>query len=137
MYFAVNIIANTLKNEFIFQHMLITNYKIVCSCHFACFTVQCIFVIVLNNNAVTIFFAVSQKNVQVLAGIWKHLFYTNFCWQLMVEQCDTQIKSIEIQLVRVETCGCAEGYAKDGQYIHQKYFRTIQFQTPTPPPNKN
>lgn len=55
----------------------------------------------------------------------------------MVEQCDTQIKSIEIQLVRVETCGCAEGYAKDGQYIHQKYFRTIQFQTPTPPPNKN
>lgn len=33
----------------------------------------------------------------------------------MVEQCDTQIKSIEIQLVRVETCGCAEGYAKDGQ----------------------
>lgn len=35
----------------------------------------------------------------------------------MVEQCDTQIKSIEIQLVRVETCGCAEGYAKDGQYL--------------------
>ena len=24
------------------------------------------------------------------------------------------MKSIEIQLVRVETCGCAEGYAKDG-----------------------
>ncbi|XP_025100328.1 Down syndrome critical region protein 3 homolog isoform X4 [Pomacea canaliculata] len=33
--------------------------------------------------------------------------------ELTVEQCDAPIKSIEIQLVRVETCGCAEGYAKD------------------------
>ena len=32
----------------------------------------------------------------------------------MVEYCDAPIKSIEIQLVRVETCGCAEGFAKDG-----------------------
>lgn len=36
-------------------------------------------------------------------------------FQLMVESCEAQIKSIEIQLVRVETCGCAEGYAKDGR----------------------
>jgi hypothetical protein len=36
--------------------------------------------------------------------------------QLMVESCHAQIKSIEIQLVRVETCGCAEGYAKDGRF---------------------
>ena len=32
-----------------------------------------------------------------------------------MESCDSPIKSIEIQLVRVETCGCAEGYAKDGK----------------------
>ncbi|XP_061184649.1 vacuolar protein sorting-associated protein 26C-like [Saccostrea echinata] len=37
--------------------------------------------------------------------------------ELTVEHCDTQIKSIEIQLVRVETCGCAEGYAKDATEI--------------------
>ncbi|CAE1325312.1 Down syndrome critical region protein 3 homolog,Down syndrome critical region protein 3 [Acanthosepion pharaonis] len=33
--------------------------------------------------------------------------------ELVVEYCETPIKSIEIQLVRVETCGCAEGYAKE------------------------
>ncbi|XP_071095137.1 vacuolar protein sorting-associated protein 26C-like [Haliotis cracherodii] len=37
--------------------------------------------------------------------------------ELQVDQCDAQIKSIEIQLVRVETCGCAEGYAKDATEI--------------------
>ncbi|XP_025100326.1 Down syndrome critical region protein 3 homolog isoform X2 [Pomacea canaliculata] len=37
--------------------------------------------------------------------------------ELTVEQCDAPIKSIEIQLVRVETCGCAEGYAKDATEI--------------------
>ena len=37
--------------------------------------------------------------------------------ELMVESCHAQIKSIEIQLVRVETCGCAEGYAKDATEI--------------------
>ena len=31
----------------------------------------------------------------------------------MVERCSTAIRSIELQLVRVETCGCAEGYARD------------------------
>ncbi|KAL5019852.1 hypothetical protein ScPMuIL_002744 [Solemya velum] len=36
---------------------------------------------------------------------------------LTVEQCEAPIKSIEIQLVRVETCGCAEGYAKDATEI--------------------
>jgi len=35
-------------------------------------------------------------------------------FQIQIEQCETGIKSIEIQLVRVETCGCAEGFAKDG-----------------------
>lgn len=37
--------------------------------------------------------------------------------ELIVESCETAIKSIEIQLVRVETCGCAEGYAKDATEI--------------------
>ncbi|XP_041373081.1 vacuolar protein sorting-associated protein 26C-like isoform X2 [Gigantopelta aegis] len=37
--------------------------------------------------------------------------------ELMVEYCDAPIKSIEIQLVRVETCGCAEGFAKDATEI--------------------
>lgn len=32
---------------------------------------------------------------------------------LVVNECSADIKSIEIQLVRVETCGCAEGYSKD------------------------
>ena len=49
--------------------------------------------------------------------------------QLMVEHSDTPIKSIELQLVRVETCGCAEGYAKDGEFerisFYSKYFRSI------------
>ena len=30
-----------------------------------------------------------------------------------MEQCAATIRSIELQLVRVETCGCAEGYARD------------------------
>ena len=41
--------------------------------------------------------------------------------QLIVENSEAAIKSIELQLVRVETCGCAEGYAKDGKfcmYVH-------------------
>ncbi|KAJ8891864.1 hypothetical protein PR048_004419, partial [Dryococelus australis] len=39
-----------------------------------------------------------------------------FTGDLVVEHCELPIKSVEIQLVRVETCGCAEGYAKDGQH---------------------
>ncbi|XP_070548662.1 vacuolar protein sorting-associated protein 26C-like isoform X2 [Ptychodera flava] len=37
--------------------------------------------------------------------------------EIIVEQCAAPIKSIELQLVRVETCGCAEGYAKDATEI--------------------
>jgi len=36
-----------------------------------------------------------------------------FTGELVVEKSTSAIKSIELQLVRVETCGCAEGYAKD------------------------
>lgn len=43
-----------------------------------------------------------------------------FHFQLVVDHCEIGIKSIELQLVRVETCGCAEGYARDGKY--NKYF---------------
>ncbi|XP_022904115.1 vacuolar protein sorting-associated protein 26C isoform X2 [Onthophagus taurus] len=32
---------------------------------------------------------------------------------LIVEHCAVPIKSIELQLVRVETCGCAEGFSRD------------------------
>ncbi|XP_067849410.1 vacuolar protein sorting-associated protein 26C [Heptranchias perlo] len=37
--------------------------------------------------------------------------------ELVVENSDMPIKSIELQLVRVETCGCAEGYARDATEI--------------------
>lgn len=36
---------------------------------------------------------------------------------IVVENCATPIRSLEIQLVRVETCGCAEGYARDASEI--------------------
>lgn len=36
---------------------------------------------------------------------------------VIIEECVVPIKSVEIQLVRVETCGCAEGYARDGMDI--------------------
>ncbi|XP_017484747.1 PREDICTED: Down syndrome critical region protein 3 homolog [Rhagoletis zephyria] len=37
--------------------------------------------------------------------------------QLTVQHSEVAIKSIELQLVRVETCGCAEGYSKDATEI--------------------
>ncbi|XP_055501113.1 vacuolar protein sorting-associated protein 26C [Leucoraja erinacea] len=37
--------------------------------------------------------------------------------ELMVENLDVPVKSIELQLVRVETCGCVEGYARDATEI--------------------
>jgi len=40
-----------------------------------------------------------------------------FTGELTIEHCDSPIKSIELQLVRMETCGCAEGYAKDATEI--------------------
>lgn len=40
-----------------------------------------------------------------------------FTGEVTVEECDVAIKSIEIQLVRVETCGSAEGFAKDATEI--------------------
>ncbi|XP_031554884.1 vacuolar protein sorting-associated protein 26C-like [Actinia tenebrosa] len=40
-----------------------------------------------------------------------------FTGELTVVESDTPIKSIELQLVRVETCGCAEGFSKDATEI--------------------
>lgn len=40
-----------------------------------------------------------------------------FTGSLTVEESDAVIKSIELQLVRVETCGSAEGYAKEATEI--------------------
>jgi hypothetical protein len=40
-----------------------------------------------------------------------------FTGELIVNQCDAAIKAIELQLIRVETCGCAEGYAKEATEV--------------------
>lgn len=40
--------------------------------------------------------------------------------ELQVVNCDAVIRSIELQLVRVETCGCAEGFAKEGDLSCKK-----------------
>ncbi|XP_058806369.1 vacuolar protein sorting-associated protein 26C isoform X2 [Phymastichus coffea] len=37
--------------------------------------------------------------------------------EVVVDHCEAVIKSIELQLVRVETCGCAEGYSRDATEI--------------------
>ncbi|KAJ2945065.1 hypothetical protein O0L34_g9123 [Tuta absoluta] len=36
---------------------------------------------------------------------------------IRVDECSVPIKSIELQLVRVETCGCADGYSRDATEI--------------------
>jgi len=40
-----------------------------------------------------------------------------FTGELKLEESEAVIKSIELQLVRVETCGCADGYAKEATEI--------------------
>ncbi|KAF7272854.1 hypothetical protein GWI33_014391 [Rhynchophorus ferrugineus] len=40
-----------------------------------------------------------------------------FRGQLTLVRCASPIRSIELQLVRVETCGCAEGYAREATEI--------------------
>jgi hypothetical protein len=37
--------------------------------------------------------------------------------EMCIESCDAKIRSVELQLVRVETCGCAEGYAREGNMM--------------------
>ncbi|CAF1046142.1 unnamed protein product [Rotaria sordida] len=40
-----------------------------------------------------------------------------FSGELVVEESELPIKSIEVQLLRVETCGCAEGFSRDSTEI--------------------
>ena len=40
-----------------------------------------------------------------------------FTGEVVVEHSSAPIRSLEIQLVRVETCGCAEGYSRDATEI--------------------
>ncbi|KAJ8922342.1 hypothetical protein NQ315_004285 [Exocentrus adspersus] len=40
-----------------------------------------------------------------------------FIGKLMLVHCAIAVRSIELQLVRVETCGCAEGYAREATEI--------------------
>ncbi|KAG8196103.1 hypothetical protein JTE90_007839 [Oedothorax gibbosus] len=40
-----------------------------------------------------------------------------FTGELCIEKCDSPIRSVELQLVRVETCGCSEGYSRDATEI--------------------
>jgi len=40
-----------------------------------------------------------------------------FIGEMTLEEADATIKSVELQLVRVETCGCADGYAKEATEI--------------------
>jgi len=40
-----------------------------------------------------------------------------FTGELIIEEADAIIKSVEVQLVRVETCGCADGFAKEATEI--------------------
>lgn len=53
-----------------------------------------------------------------------------FTGELIIEHCEQQIKSIELQLVRVETCGCAEGYACEGNLaaLFCRLFLILTFQ---------
>lgn len=39
-----------------------------------------------------------------------------FKGKLVLVKCAEPVRSIELQLVRVETCGCAEGYARESLY---------------------
>ncbi len=48
-----------------------------------------------------------------------------FTGEIIIDKSEYPIKSIEIQLVRVETCGCAEGYAKDGKNMNLKLEQMI------------
>lgn len=64
--------------------------------------------------------AVTTSDAGLPDFLLKGQFDTNICnivkpltGYIMLEKCSTIIKSLELQLVRVETCGCAEGFAKD------------------------
>lgn len=45
------------------------------------------------------------------------MFVNKTIFQITVQHTEVAVKSIEMQLVRVETCGCAEGYSRDATEI--------------------
>jgi hypothetical protein len=50
-----------------------------------------------------------------------------FTGELVIEEADAIIKSVEVQLVRVETCGCADGFAKEGTHSRaHTHARNVQ-----------
>ncbi|RZC43264.1 Vps26 domain containing protein, partial [Asbolus verrucosus] len=53
-----------------------------------------------------------------------------FTGHVVLEKCVIPIRSVELQLVRVETCGCAEGYAREATEI-----QNIQIGDGDIPPN--
>jgi len=61
----------------------------------------------------------SIPKFKITGGIESALCNINrpFQGELVVEESEAVIKSIELQLVRVETCGCADGYAKEATEI--------------------
>ncbi|KAK2179996.1 hypothetical protein NP493_463g02025 [Ridgeia piscesae] len=58
----------------------------------------------------TVSLQLSAKNVGMFEAFYRSI-------KIVVEKSEAAIKSIELQLVRVETCGCAEGYAKESTEI--------------------
>lgn len=50
-----------------------------------------------------------------------------FTGYLVLERCSVPVRSVELQLVRVETCGCAEGFAREGIVIvfYETLFKEI------------
>uniref|UniRef100_A0A3P9A1H1 VPS26 endosomal protein sorting factor C n=1 Tax=Esox lucius TaxID=8010 RepID=A0A3P9A1H1_ESOLU len=68
-------------------------------------------------------FNITPETLQNIRNKHCHLDATNcvitqpLTGELVVQSSDVAIKSIELQLVRVETCGCAEGYARDATEI--------------------
>lgn len=76
----------------------------------------------------------SKLQVQYLRFIFIYLFYLDHFWgYFVVEESELPIKSIELQLVRVETVGSAEGFAKEGRIVNhygsRTYIQTLKFKT--------
>lgn len=45
---------------------------------------------------------------------------------MTIQHTEVAIKSIELQLVRAETCGCTEGYSRDGMQRMSNHLWLIQ-----------
>jgi len=70
-------------------------------------------------------FKISGKLYSVLCDISRPL-----AGEIIIEECDAPIRSIEVQLVRVETCGSNDGFAKEATEV-----QNIQVAEGDPPRN--